>query len=75
MTQAGPRNDPVETFVVRIYRRTSDSEEGPAGTVECVGCGERRGFVGRVELWECLFLAGTHAHERDAQERSVRTRR
>jgi hypothetical protein len=54
----------VETFIVRIYRRASDSADGPAGTVECVGCGERLGFVGRDELWARLFLREAHAHER-----------
>lgn len=58
----------VETFIVRIYRGASDSADGPAGTVECVGCGERQGFVGRDELWDRLSLAGAHAHERQPQD-------
>jgi hypothetical protein len=58
----------VETFIVRIYRSASDSADGPVGTVECVGCGERRGFAGRDELWERLFVGGTHAHERQPDD-------
>ena len=58
----------VETFIVRIYRRAPDSTEGPAGTVECVGCGERQGFAGRDELWDRLFRGEAHAHEREAPD-------
>ena len=49
---------------MRIYRGAFAPADEPAGTVECVGSGERQGFVGRDELWDRLFLAGTHAHER-----------
>ena len=65
----------VETFIVRIYRRASDAEDGPAGTVECVGCGERRGFVGRDELWDRLFLASAHAHERELPDKGTGSER
>jgi hypothetical protein len=68
----------VETFIVRIYRHASDSADSPdspAGTVECVGCGERRAFVGRQELWDRLSLAGTHAHEREPPDSGAETER
>jgi len=65
----------VETFIVRIYRRAPDPKDGPAGTVECVGCGERQPFVGRDELWERLFLAGTHGHEREPQDAKTKRKR
>jgi hypothetical protein len=55
----------VDTFIVRIYRRLSEPAQGPVGTVECVGCGERVGFIGRDELFRHLFAAESHAHERD----------
>lgn len=48
----------VDTFIVRIYRRASDPADAPAGTVECVGSGERQGFAGREELWDRLFAVG-----------------
>jgi hypothetical protein len=58
----------MDTFVVRIYRRASDSPDSPAGTVECVDSGERQPFVGRDELWDRLFLAGTLARDREPQD-------
>ena len=63
----------VDTFIVRIYRGASDSADGPAGTVERVGRGERQGFVGRDELWDRLFLDETHPHE--GEPRDGRTER
>lgn len=65
----------VDTFIVRIYRRASDPADAPAGTVECVGSGERQGFAGREELWDRLFLAGAHAHERDPPDGDSGTQR
>ena len=53
----------MDTFVVRIYRRSSHSMDEVVGTVECVGCGERQGFAGRDELWDRLALGAAHAHE------------
>ena len=53
----------VETFIVRIYRRDPPSVDELVGTVECVGSGERQGFVGRAELWDRLFVAGTQGQE------------
>lgn len=65
----------LETFIVRIYRRAYDPADEPAGTVECVGSGERQPFVGRDELWERLFLAGTHARERQPRDGGTVRRR
>ncbi len=59
----------VDTFIVRIYRRASDPAQGPVGTVECVACGERIGFIGRDELFDRLFVGDHHAHERDRPDR------
>ena len=56
-------SDSVDTFIVRIYRRATDSAEAPAGTVECVGCGELVGFSGREQLWDRLFIGERHVHE------------
>lgn len=55
----------MDTFIVRVYRRAADPTDGPVGTVECVGCGERQGFVGRDELWDRLFVTDRHAHRRE----------
>ena len=52
----------VDTYIVRVYRRATDSAEAPAGTVECVGCGELVGFTGRDQLWERLFSEVPHVH-------------
>lgn len=58
----------METFIVRIYRGASEPADAPAGTVECVGSGERQPFVGRDELWERLFLAESRAFDRESQD-------
>lgn len=55
----------VDTFIVRIYRRASGAADEPAGTVECVGSGERQGFLGRDELWDRLFATEQRAHGRE----------
>jgi hypothetical protein len=65
----------MDTFIVRIYRRAADLADAPAGTVECVGSGERQGFAGREELWDRLFLVGHHAHERESPDGSAGTPR
>ncbi len=58
----------VETFIVRIYRRDLDSADGPAGIVECVDSGERQPFVGRDELWNRLFVAGTRNDDHEPND-------
>jgi hypothetical protein len=58
----------METFIVRIYRGAADPGDSPVGTVECVDSGERQPFVGRDELWDRLFLAGTLARDREPQD-------
>jgi len=63
----------METFIVRIYRRDSPSADGPVGTVECVGSGERQGFAGRDELLDRLFAAGAHAQDRKAPDANAET--
>ena len=63
----------VETFIVRIYRRDVTAVEEPVGTVECVASGERQGFAGRDELLDRLFLAGTHAPDREPPHGSTET--
>lgn len=77
MHKRRPSKDVVDTFIVRIYRRPTDPVEAPAGTVECVGCGELTGFIGRDQLWQRLFIANRHAHgdaSTDAADESDRSR-
>jgi len=45
----------MDTYIVRIYRRTSSSAPEPVGTVERIGSGERVGFAGRKELLDQLL--------------------
>ncbi len=45
----------MDTFIVRIYRRTSKSTQELAGTVEHVGSGKRTGFAGRAQLLDQLL--------------------
>ena len=75
MRHARTSKDGVETFIVRIYRRAFDPADEPAGTVECVGSGERQGFVGRAELFDRLFPAGVRAHDRQPLDGGTETQR
>jgi hypothetical protein len=45
----------VDTFIVRIYRRTLRSMQELAGTVEHVGSGKRAGFASREQLLDQLL--------------------
>ena len=45
----------METFIVRIYRRTLKSMQELAGTVEHVGSGRRVGFASREQLLDRLL--------------------
>jgi hypothetical protein len=45
----------VDTFIVRIYRRTLKSMQELAGTVEHVGSGRRAGFASREQLLDRLL--------------------
>jgi hypothetical protein len=46
------------TFIVRIYRFPSDTQEEMVGVVETVGVEEEKGFNGIDELWAILNMAG-----------------
>ncbi|HLX30862.1 MAG TPA: hypothetical protein VKV24_20495 [Casimicrobiaceae bacterium] len=65
----------METYIVRIYRRASNPADGPVGTVECVGSGERHAFVGRAELFDRLFPAGVRARDRQPLDGGTETQR
>ena len=56
----------METFVVRIYRGIRASVQELAGTVECVGTGDRVGFSGGDHLLDCLLA--THRREDGEQD-------
>ena len=46
------------TFIVRIYRFPSDTQEEMVGVVETVGVEGEKGFTGIDELWAILNKAG-----------------
>jgi hypothetical protein len=45
----------MDTFIVRIYRRTAGGTREPAGTVEHVESGRRIGFADSTELMHTLL--------------------
>ena len=45
------------TFIVRVYRLPSDTQEEMVGVVETVGVEEEKGFNGIDELWAILNMA------------------
>jgi hypothetical protein len=47
------------TFIVRIYRFPSDTQEEMVGVVETVGVEGEKGFNGIDELWAILNMAGS----------------
>ena len=47
----------MDIFIVRIYRRATQSGREPAGTVQRVGADDRIGFASREQLLDYL-LAG-----------------
>lgn len=55
---------PIESYVVRIYRRPSDQQHGLVGLVEAEGLGEKRAFATVEELWEILAKGPLEKHER-----------
>lgn len=46
------------TFIVRIYRFLSETQEEMVGVVETVGVEEEKGFTSIDELWSILNMAG-----------------
>jgi hypothetical protein len=46
----------LDSYIVRIYRRSAESGREVAGLVERVGNGRRRAFGSSEELWD--FLTG-----------------
>lgn len=51
------------TFIVRIYRFPSDTQEEMVGVVETVGVEGEKGFTGIDELWAILNMAGSANYE------------
>ena len=47
------------TFIVRIYRFPSDTQEEMVGVVETVGIEGEKGFTGIDELWAILNMGGS----------------
>ena len=44
----------MESYIVRIYRRGSNSPQGLVGVVEQVGASEKKAFANLDELWYLL---------------------
>ena len=45
---------PVETYIVRVYRRTSGSKRQLVGLIEAPQAAGLRGFTNVEQLWEIL---------------------
>lgn len=56
---------PLESYVVRIYRRPGGRRHGLVGLVEAVGMGGKQAFTNAEELWAILT-----AQPRDKVERA-----
>lgn len=48
----------VETYVVSVYRRGSETGKEVAGLIERAGAGQRKAFASSQELW--AFLCDKH---------------
>jgi hypothetical protein len=57
----------TETYVVSVYRRSSEPGKEIAGLAERPGSGERKAFANSEELW--AFLCGT---SKDAAVKTAR---
>jgi len=44
----------VETYIIRIYRRSQDGSEAIVGIFECVETGEKKQFVNNNQLKEIV---------------------
>ncbi|MEQ1880318.1 MAG: hypothetical protein ABL878_05030 [Burkholderiales bacterium] len=66
------RRPAVDSYIVRIYRRSSEPGKEAAGLIERAGGGERRAFAGKEELW--AFLSGGHSLPVNRPSRKRRAR-
>ena len=62
----------VETYVVSVYRRSSELGKEVAGLIERVGAGDRKAFASSQELW--ALLCGTPRSGAARQPRKARSR-
>lgn len=51
------RNDRVDSYIIRIYRRDIDSPETMVGVLEAASDGVQQSFHSRDELWNSLAEA------------------
>jgi hypothetical protein len=49
---------PIESYIVRIYRRDDNDPHAIAGTVESAGTEEKKSFTSSRELLRILSLSG-----------------
>jgi hypothetical protein len=63
------REERVDSYIVRIYRRDRTRQKGLVGIVEKVGAADKRVFSDRDELWRILS-----AQKRRPQEERRPTR-
>jgi hypothetical protein len=61
----------TETYVVSVYRRSSEPGKEIAGLAERPGSGERKAFANSQELW--AFLCSTSQGSADKKARKPRT--
>jgi hypothetical protein len=57
----------MDTYILRIYRRSDTAPEVLHGTVERVGAKARQAFAFRDELWALLEAPTVRAEDRPEQ--------
>ena len=62
----------VDTYVIIVYRRGTESGKEAAGLIEHAGSGERKAFASNVELW--TFLCSSRRISPLTRSRRPRTR-
>ena len=69
MRGPGGKGMAVETYVVSVYRRSSEPGQEAAGLVERAGSGERKAFASSEELWTLLCKKPGAALTKEARKR------
>lgn len=57
VTPKGPDRATLESYLIRVYRRSDEPGHEVAGLIESVERGPAKAFTGRDELWAALARA------------------
>ncbi|HTS53536.1 MAG TPA: hypothetical protein VMH26_09715 [Burkholderiales bacterium] len=60
----------MDTYILRIYRRSRSAPYGLHGTVERVGAKSRSAFASRDELWALLEAQVEEGRDEPSRERA-----